>query len=100
MISGVWFFLILDLRVAVGLGKVYKGLIDMPDTAAQYKYLTIAGAANLLGVSVSTLRNWDRAGKFQPRRHPINGYRIYDRAEILHLKQQIEGIKNEGPNTL
>jgi DNA-binding transcriptional MerR regulator len=30
-------------------------------------------------------------GKLTPRRHPINGYRVYDRAEIERLKIQIEG---------
>jgi excisionase family DNA binding protein len=53
--------------------------------------VTIAEAANLLGVSISTLRNWDRNGKLKPRRHPINGYRMYDRAEIVRIKEQIEG---------
>jgi hypothetical protein len=39
--------------------------------------LTISEAADFLGVSTATLRNWDRAGKLKPRRHPQNGYRIY-----------------------
>src|SRR3954468_22239345 len=39
--------------------------------------LTISEAAEFLGVSPATLRNWDRAGKLKPRRHPQNGYRIY-----------------------
>lgn len=64
----------------------------MTPTEIRTAQLTIAEAAGLLGVSVSTLRNWDRNGKLTPRRHPINGYRIYDRAEIVRLKQQIEGI--------
>jgi DNA-binding transcriptional MerR regulator len=54
-------------------------------------HLTIAEAAKSLGVTPSTLRNWDRRGKLTPRRHPINGYRIYDRAEIERLKLEIEG---------
>jgi PAS domain S-box-containing protein/excisionase family DNA binding protein len=41
------------------------------------EYLTVAEAAAYLGVSPSTLRNWDRAGKLKPERHPANGYRIY-----------------------
>lgn len=65
----------------------------MNENASQSSYLTIAEAANLLGVSVSTLRNWDRQDKLKPRRHPINGYRIYDRMEIVRLKKQIEGNK-------
>lgn len=58
--------------------------------------LTIAQAANLLGVSVSTLRNWDRQGKLTPHRHPINGYRMYNRAEIVRLKELIEGRDEAG----
>ncbi len=40
-------------------------------------YLTVSAAADFLGVSRATLRNWDRNGKLRPRRHPQNGYRIY-----------------------
>jgi PAS domain S-box-containing protein len=39
--------------------------------------LTIGEAAEFLGVSAGTLRNWDRSGKLKSRRHPQNGYRIY-----------------------
>ena len=40
-------------------------------------YLSIGKAAEFLGVSTATLRNWDRSGKLKSRRHPQNGYRIY-----------------------
>lgn len=53
--------------------------------------LTIGKAASLLGVSVSTLRNWDRGKKLSAHRHPINGYRLYRRAELLALIQKIKG---------
>jgi hypothetical protein len=49
-------------------------------------YFTIGEAAEFLGVSAATLRNWDRSGKLKPRRHPQNGYRIYlheDLAAVL-----------------
>lgn len=36
-------------------------------------YLTVSEAADALGVSASTLRNWDRSGKLKATRHPING---------------------------
>ncbi|MFO0675725.1 MAG: helix-turn-helix domain-containing protein [Polyangiaceae bacterium] len=52
--------------------------------------LTISEAAELLGVSMPTLRRWDSAGKFTPHRHPINGYRLYKRAEVMRLKKSIE----------
>jgi DNA-binding transcriptional MerR regulator len=55
--------------------------------------VNIAEAAQILGVSVSTLRNWDRLGKLKPRRHPMNGYRIYDREEIERLRKQIQGVR-------
>lgn len=63
----------------------------MSQEAAQIDQLTIREAAGLLGVSVSTLRNWDRLGKLRPRRHPINGYRIYDLTEITRLRELIKG---------
>jgi MerR family transcriptional regulator, copper efflux regulator len=46
------------------------------------EYLTVKMAADFLGVSPSTLRNWDRDGKLKPHRHPINHYRLYLRIEL------------------
>lgn len=46
------------------------------------EYMTVAEAAELVGVSPWTLRNWDKAGKLKPERHPINGYRIYRREDL------------------
>ena len=48
-------------------------------------YLTVAEASNYLGVSRSTLRNWDRLGKLKALRHPINGYRLYSRRQLDSL---------------
>jgi CheY-like chemotaxis protein len=47
--------------------------------------LTISEAADFLGVSTATLRNWDRSGKLKPRRHPQNGYRIYLHEDLAAL---------------
>ena len=47
--------------------------------------MTIGEAAEYLGVSTATLRNWDRSGKLKPRRHPQNGYRIY-------LHEDLQGV--------
>ncbi|MFH0910746.1 MAG: MerR family DNA-binding transcriptional regulator [Planctomycetota bacterium] len=49
------------------------------------RYLTVKQAAKLLGVSASTLRNWDRQGKLCPARHPINGYRLYLETDLQQL---------------
>lgn len=51
--------------------------------------LTIREAAVLLGVSLPTLRRWDESGKFRARRHPMNSYRMYLRAEVLKLRKRI-----------
>ena len=52
-------------------------------------YLTIKQAAEFLGVSPGTLRNWDRAGKIQTHRHPISGYRLFDKQSLEQLLQQV-----------
>jgi len=51
--------------------------------------LTVGEAAELLGVSASTIRNWDRSGKLKAIRHPVNNYRLYDRYELEGLLGQI-----------
>jgi len=51
-------------------------------------YLTVSEAARLLGISPSTLRNWDRNGKLTARRHPINNYRLYRRQELVGLLKE------------
>jgi excisionase family DNA binding protein len=53
------------------------------------EYLTIKQAAELLGVSPSTLRNWDRTGKVRAWRHPINGYRLYARPTLQSLRAKL-----------
>ncbi|MBF0556393.1 MAG: helix-turn-helix domain-containing protein [Nitrospirae bacterium] len=56
-------------------------------------YLTIREAAVTLGVSRSTLRNWDKTGKLKPYRHPVNGYRLYNRRELEVLLQEVQTIR-------
>lgn len=53
--------------------------------------ITISDAAMVLGVSEVTLRRWDTAGKFKAHRHPVSGYRLYRRVEVLRLRKQIGG---------
>jgi excisionase family DNA binding protein len=57
------------------------------------EYLTVGQAAGELGVSRGTLRNWDRAGKLKPRRHPLNGYRLYRRADLEKLLARVNRTK-------
>lgn len=62
-------------------------------TSSSERFLTVGEAAAELGVTPTTLRNWDKAGKLIPHRHPINGYRLYAEAEIEVLKDAIGGKK-------
>ena len=61
-------------------------------------YLTVGQAAENLGVSRSTLRNWDKAGKLRPFRHPVNGYRLYCREELEKMLQRIERTRGSNGN--
>jgi site-specific DNA-cytosine methylase len=56
----------------------------------QRDWLHVRDAAALLGVSEKTLRNWDKAGKLRPIRHPINGYRIYSASDLQNLKRELQ----------
>ncbi|MCO6042667.1 helix-turn-helix domain-containing protein [Aeoliella sp. ICT_H6.2] len=57
-------------------------------------YLRITEAAEYLGVSPNTLRNWGRSGKLAERRHPINGYRLYSREELDHILSEAQQPKS------
>lgn len=47
--------------------------------------LRVGEAAEMLGVTAKTLRNWDRSGRLQAIRHPVNGYRVYPRKQLEDL---------------
>lgn len=53
-------------------------------------YLRVKEAAKLLGVSPNTVRAWGALGKIPEYRHPTNGYRLYKRADLEQINQQIE----------
>ena len=53
-------------------------------------YIHVKEAAELLGVCGDTLRRWDKAGKLQSVRHPINQYRLYNREQIEKLVAQAQ----------
>ena len=50
-------------------------------------YVTLSEAATFLGVSKSTLRNWDREGKLVAVRNPLNRYRTYDLDKLSKIKK-------------
>lgn len=58
---------------------------DMNANQSIADYLSVSEAAKYLGVSSSTLRNWDQSGTFPATRHPINNYRLYRKADLEGL---------------
>jgi MerR family copper efflux transcriptional regulator len=53
-------------------------------------FLRISEAAEYLGVSPNTLRNWENAGKIAAHRHPVNSYRLFKKEELDALLRQIQ----------
>ena len=62
-------------------------------------YLTVAQAAEFLGVCKDTLRRWDRAGKLKARRHPITGYRLYLKHELDAFLRDLNSPPPRTPTT-
>ena len=62
-----------------------------PKTRSKSHIFTVEQAAKLLGISEPTLRPWDEAGRFKACRHPIGGYRLYDRRKVLAMRKEILG---------
>lgn len=49
--------------------------------------VTIKSAAEILGVSVETLRNWDKKGRLSAERD-TNGYRIYKISKLENFAEK------------
>lgn len=56
----------------------------------QNKLFSISEAARLLGVSIDTLRRWDRAGRLSSIRSGPRGHRFYSQSDIEQYLQEIE----------
>ena len=54
------------------------------------EYLRIKGAAEYLGVSPNTLRNWGRGSKIPEHRHPVNNYRLYKPSDLKGLLRRTD----------
>ncbi len=53
------------------------------------EYLRIKEAAEFLGVSPNTLRNWGRDGRIIEHRHPVNNYRLFKRRELDQILRKL-----------
>jgi len=72
----------------------------MPRTAPNQEFMprglvTIKSASEIIGVSVETLRQWDRRGKLKAIRDKSNGYRLYS-ISALEYFMRINGLKHPG----
>ncbi len=79
------------------LGKVWlvRAIILFSRILAVNKlkdFLRITEAAEYLGVSPNTLRNWENAGKIAAHRHPVNGYRLFKQEELDALLKLAERL--------
>jgi len=61
-------------------------------------YLKIKDAAALVGVSPSTLRNWEKLGKLKAHRNPHNSYRLYKQQDLEALLRQISSSAESKDN--
>ena len=52
-------------------------------------YLRVRQAAEFVGVSPNTLRNWEGAGKIRSYRNPINQYRLFRRKDLEKVLARI-----------
>lgn len=53
-------------------------------------YIGIGEASTLLGVSPSTLRNWDKDGVMIPKRRLSSGKRYYTTEQVKEMIQKME----------
>ena len=60
------------------------------------QFLKVKDAAKLLGVCPNTLRTWGGRGKVPEFRHPINGFRLYRRADLEAVLSAIQDSRRAG----
>jgi MerR family copper efflux transcriptional regulator len=73
---------------------LFGNLLDGKSVDENFKaYMLIAEAAQFLGVSEGTLRNWERTGKIEVSRHPINRYRLYRRSDLALILAAAGGAR-------
>lgn len=57
--------------------------------------MKIQEAADFIGVTTTTLRNWEKEGKLKAYRHPTSNWRLYKQED---LEKFLEAIKTLYPN--
>jgi len=51
------------------------------------EFIPLSEVADILSVSKETLRRWDKSGKLESIRHPINNYRVYHSHDLKQFGQ-------------
>lgn len=59
------------------------------------EYVKVAEAAEILGVSQGTIRTWAESGKIPMQKNPLNGYRLFLRADLENFLMQVESSRNQ-----
>lgn len=59
------------------------------------EYVTIREAADLMGVTPQTLRNWEKQGKLIPYRNPVNNYRMYKISQVEDFLDQMRNNRRK-----
>lgn len=59
------------------------------------KYLTIGEFAKVIGVTIQTLRNWDRDGKLKPHHRTAGGQRMYVYEQVEKYFKESKEAENE-----
>ena len=59
------------------------------------QFLNVKQVARLLEVTPLTVRNWDKAGKLEAYRHPVNNYRLYKIEDVEVLLRQLQQSKQK-----
>lgn len=57
--------------------------------------ITVSEAAKILGISIDTLRRWDKSGKLIPVKISDAGYRLYYRSQIELFLNDLFGLAND-----
>ncbi len=53
-------------------------------------YLRTSQAAEFLGVSPGTVRNWEKQGKLRAHKLPQNGYRLFLKADLEVVLREVQ----------
>lgn len=64
----------------------------MTQVRSAHEYVRIGYAAEVLGVTEQTLRNWDKQGRLPAYRHPVNGYRLYRTTDLSRLLKELRAV--------